>query len=169
MEATFERAIKVQPATEDDLPLLVQIIHAAYAEYAGKLDPPSGAHREDVTSLAAKLQRGGGALAWVEGVAAGSVLYEGRGDKLYLGRLAVIPAFRGNGIGRRLVIHVEEQARTRGYRAVTLGVRIALPQNLRFYQRLGYTVTHMGSHPGYLEPTYYTMEKALSAEDSGLN
>ncbi|HXF61835.1 MAG TPA: GNAT family N-acetyltransferase [Caldilineaceae bacterium] len=167
METALEQAIKVQTATEADLPRLVQIIHAAYAEYAGRLDPPSGAHQEDVTSLAAKLRRGGGALAWIDGVAAGSVLYEGRGDSLYLGRLAVIPAYRGYGIGRRLVAHVEEQARVGGYRAVTLGVRIALPQNLLFYRRLGYVVTQSGCHPGYREPTYYTMEKAITPEWSG--
>jgi ribosomal protein S18 acetylase RimI-like enzyme len=139
-------------------------MHTAYAEYQGKLDPPSGAHNESVESLAAKLNKGNGALAWLGQTAVASVLYQPQARTLYLSRLAVLPAYRRGGIGRQLVEYVEAVAQKQGLAYVTLGVRLALPQNLEFYQRLGYSVAHLGSHPGYIEPTFYTLQKQVLPE-----
>jgi len=41
-------------------------------------------------------------------------------------------------------------------------VRIALPRNRSFFERLGYTVTGYESHPGYSEPTFMHMMKPLT-------
>jgi len=138
---------------------VVSIIHAAYAEYAGRLDPPSGAHRETVASVAAKLARGGIALAEIDGVAVGSVIYRPQAESMYLGRLAVLPAWRRRGVGRLLMAYVEEQARAAGLPRVELGVRVALPQNATYYQRLGYTVLYAGCHEGYDRTTYLQLAK----------
>ncbi len=156
--------IDIRPTTLADVPSVVQLMHAAYAEYEGKLDPPSGAHKESVESIAAKLQTASGALAWIGPTLAGSVLYEVQGTALYMSRLAVLPAYRRCGIGRRLVEHVEAAAQKRGLPYVTLGVRIALPQNVLFYERLGYSIVRTGSHPGYHVPTSYSMQKRVLPE-----
>ena len=94
--------IDIRPTTLADVPSVVQLMHAAYTEYEGKLDPPSGAHKESVESIAAKLQTASGALAWIGPTLAGSVLYEVQGTALYMSRLAVLPAYRRCGIGPML-------------------------------------------------------------------
>ena len=35
--------ITLRAATEDDIPTIVALIHAAFKEYDGAIDPPSGA------------------------------------------------------------------------------------------------------------------------------
>jgi len=141
---------------------LLGVIHAAYAEYENALEPPSGAHRETVESLAARITCGGGAIGRLAGFSVGCVLFEPRGDALYLGRLAVVPAARKHGIGRLLMAFAEREAIAAGFARITLGVRLQLPQNTAFYAKLGYTISGYGSHPGYAQPTYMMMEKRFS-------
>jgi hypothetical protein len=45
-------------ATYDDIPTLVTLIHTAFEEYRGRLEPPSGAHRETAQSIGTYLQQG---------------------------------------------------------------------------------------------------------------
>ena len=153
--------IVIRPVQSADIPTLLELVYAAYTEYEGRLTPPSGAHSETEESLAAKLATGQGALAWQDGIAAGSVLFERRGAEMYLGRLAVPPAFRRRGIGACLVNFVEGEAMRRGFSRITLGVRLQLPENTAFYTKLGYDIVGYGSHPGFTEPTYMTMVKHL--------
>lgn len=154
-------SIIVRPIEFTDVPILHEVIQAAYAEYDGRLTPPSGAHNETVESLTAKLKRGAGAIAWDGDQAAGSVLFEPRENALYLGRLAVPPPYRRRGIGALLVDYVEKQALAHGFSQITLGVRLQLPENTAFYTKLGYHVVSYGSHPGFAEPTFMKMVKQL--------
>jgi GNAT superfamily N-acetyltransferase len=159
--ATPASLIQIRPVQQSELATLLAVIHAAYAEYKGRLTPPSGAHKESIESLAAKLAIGEGALAWQGESAVGSVLFEVRGEAMYLGRLAVPPLYRRRGIGVLLVNYVEQQALARGHSQVTLGVRLQLPENTAFYTKLGYHVVSYGSHPGFTELTFMTMAKQL--------
>ena len=153
--------VVILPLQLTQVSTLLGVIRAAYAEYDGRLTPPSGAHDETIDTLAAKLRSGEGALAWQGNNAAGSVLFEPRDQSLYLGRLAVPPAYRRRGIGALLVAYVEQQAIARGLKQITLGVRLQLPENTAFYTKLGYDVISYGSHPGFTEPTYMNMAKQL--------
>lgn len=153
--------ISLYHATEADVPLLVSIIHSAFEEYRGRLDPPSGAHSEDESSIRAKLAGETAVLAAVEGEPVAAVFYQLCPDHVYLHRLAVLPNQRGRGLGRRLVDYVEAQALILERPRVQLGVRLALPENLAYYERLGYRILHYASHTGYSEFTYVTMGKEL--------
>ena len=52
--------------------------------------------------------------------------------------LAVLPPWRGQGIGRRLLCAVEAEARARGYCKITLEVRADNGAAMALYRRLGY-------------------------------
>ena len=54
-------------------------------------------------------------------------------DDLYFGRLAVVPEARGQGIARRLIEAVEDEARRRELAGVRLGVRIVLTENQQLF------------------------------------
>ncbi len=141
--------------------MLCAIIHAAFASYRNVLVPPSGAHTETPETIAAKLAHGGGLLAFIGDVPVAGVVYQPHETHMYLGRLAVLPVYRGRGIGQRLVEGVEARARTLGLPSVQLGVRLQLPGNQTFFERLGYRVIRAEAHAGSLNPTCYYMEKRL--------
>ncbi len=52
--------------------------------------------------------------------------------------LAVVPGWRGRGIGRRLLAAVEALARARGHCKITLEVREDNPAAMALYRRLGF-------------------------------
>ena len=128
------------------------------------MKPESGALAETAESVAAAFRDHWVAVAEREGRLAGAVLYKRHGEaEIYLGRLSVLPEFRGQGIAAALVHHVETHARVLGAAAVTLGVRIALPANLRFFQGQGYHEVGRDTHAGFEQPTSIRLEKRLDA------
>ena len=156
--------IFLREATEQDIPEIVGVIHAGFDQYRGQLDPPSGAHNETIETIRAKLNRGGAGLAIVDGQIIGCVLFEPEDDHIYLGRLAVLPAYRQNGIGSKLMAHAESQARKLGYARVRLGVRLVLKENQAYFQNLGYRIVNYEKHPGHDEPTFADLEKDVVLE-----
>jgi GNAT superfamily N-acetyltransferase len=145
----------IREATAADAPALARLIRAAFEEYRGRLDPPSGAHSESAARLEALLDdEFAYAAATPDGALLGCVFYDAKRDEFYLHRLAVLPQARGQGVGAALVAAVERTARDAGRAWVTLNVRIALPENRRYYEQLGYGVAASGSHAGYSSPTF---------------
>jgi ribosomal protein S18 acetylase RimI-like enzyme len=155
--------ILVRPATAADAPLLARTIATAFAQYRGKLLPESSAFRETPDAIARQFADGVGAfIAERDGRAVGCVMTESMEGDLYFGRLAVLPEARGSGLARRLIEAVEGEARRRGLPGVRLGVRIALPDNQRLFNSLGYREISREAHPGFDHPTSINMRKALS-------
>lgn len=153
--------ISVRAATEADIPTIVALIHAAFKEYDGVIDPPSGAHNESEDKIRQAMITERAALACADDRAVACVLYRNEGDHMYFGRLAVLPTYRGWGIAGVLISYVEARARELGLPCVRLGVRVALPHLRARYERLGYCVIEERRHAGYVEPTYLVMEKTL--------
>jgi predicted N-acetyltransferase YhbS len=153
----------LREATDQDAPLLLQVLQTAFEEYRGRLDPPSGAHSETVEKLRQKLTTSHVVVAEVEGEIAGCVFYEAENGSMHLERLAVLPSYRRRGLGRRLIDYVEAQARALNLPHVRLGVRVVLKDNWAYYERLGYRLIEYKSHAGYSEPTYVILEKEISA------
>jgi GNAT superfamily N-acetyltransferase len=91
----------------------------------------------------------------------GCVLATRQGENLYIGRLAVHPAFRRHGIAGRLLAEAEWHARATGATALTLGVRIALPDNFRYFAACGFREIGREAHPGFNHPTSIKMSKRL--------
>jgi GrpB-like predicted nucleotidyltransferase (UPF0157 family)/ribosomal protein S18 acetylase RimI-like enzyme len=152
----------IRAAKADDVSALHRLLQLAFAQYRDKLDPPSGAFRETEEKLHSLLWEEKAAVAIHEGRRAGCVFYDTAEDFFYFHRLAVLPNFRRRGIGRRLIAFVEEQAAEMGRASVRLCVRTMLPETRRYYERSGYRVIALHSHPNYKLPTYYVMERNLN-------
>jgi N-acetylglutamate synthase-like GNAT family acetyltransferase len=56
----------------------------------------------------------------------------------YLERLAVLPAARHQGIGRRLVDHVFSQAKVSGVKKISIGIIAAQTDLKHWYQKVGF-------------------------------
>jgi ribosomal protein S18 acetylase RimI-like enzyme len=145
----------------DDLAEIVALVHRAFGEYRGVLKPESGALSETVESLAMRLEENRLFLAEEAGKLYGAVFASRKGDAVYLDRLSVDPEVRGRGIAKRLIEAVESHARGIGVVRVTLGVRLALTQNIAFFQGQGFVETGRQAHAGFDAPTSMDMEKRL--------
>jgi len=154
-------ATALREAIAADLPTLLALVHGAFEEYRGRLDPPSGAHAETIETLGRALRPGAALLVSVDGQPAGCVFYHREPDHVYLGRLSVLSAYRGHGLGGVLTDDVERRALAMGMPRVELGVRIALPVLRAYYERRGYRVIRHEAHAGYTAPTSVVMQKDL--------
>jgi len=74
----------------------------------------------------------------VDGAVMASVMAGYEGHRGWMNYLAVAPRFRGRGLGRVLVEHVERLLLERGCPKLNLQVRASNPQAVEFYRHLGY-------------------------------
>jgi ribosomal protein S18 acetylase RimI-like enzyme len=136
-------------------------MRAAFEQYRGALDPPSGALSTDAAGVRELMELGGILVCESNGRIVASVFHRTHPDHVYLGRLAVLPAFRRRGLAVRLVAAVESLAAGNGRRQVRLGVRLALPENRAFFEQLGYRQTGLDSHAGSTVPTFAWLAKPV--------
>lgn len=152
----------LRTASAADAPAIAATIATAFTQYRGKLVPESSAFRETADAIVHQLANGSRAIvAERNGTMIGCVMTELLEGDLYFGRLAVLPEARGLGLAGRLIAAVEDEARRRGLPGVRLGVRIALPDNQRLFQSLGYREISREAHPGFDHPTSINMRKTL--------
>lgn len=138
--------LRIAQATRDEAPVIHAIMVAAFEEYRGVLNPPSGVFLETPADVSAAMAQGGGLLAWWGVVPAGSARYRFERDHVYVGRVSVLPAYRGLGLASALLEAIEPRALAAGFWRLRLGVRLILGENIRLYERLGYAIVTIQEH-----------------------
>ena len=127
--------ISIRTAIADDVPLIVALMNAAFAMERDFIDKD----RTSTPEIARYMTTG--TFHVVDGEAGGlnSCMYlEQRGDRMYLGMLAVAPGRQGSGLGRRMMDEADRQAAAHGCCALDIRIvdrRTELPP---FYRKLGF-------------------------------
>lgn len=156
--------VTVRPMRGDsaEIAAVVALIRDSFADYVDRLDPPPSAVRETAESIAALQGREFGLVAEADGAVVGCLFLQRReGGDIYIARVAVTRAHRRGGVGRALMTAAEAEARRLGGARLTLGVRLALDDNRRFFASLGFVEGALHAHPGYDRPTWVEMTKAI--------
>ena len=141
---------------------LLDLILTSFAYMNGRIDPPSSALALTSETLKAK------ALCEIAYVAldgeqlVGCIFCRPEAESLYVGKLAVLPAAQGNGIGRRLLGLAETTAQELGLRALRLETRIELTDNHATFAAWGFQKTAENRHTGFDRTTSIEMRKAIA-------
>jgi RimJ/RimL family protein N-acetyltransferase len=77
-------------------------------------------------------------LLWHEGQPAGYCAYEIRGEELFLSKIYVLQALRGQGMGKEALQFVVERARRENCRQITLTVNKNNAGSIAAYLRMGF-------------------------------
>ena len=140
--------LRITQAALDDAPLVYRIMQDAFAEYHGVLTPPPGVYTETVEDVINAMKAGGAVIAWVGDDAAGSARYAFLDNgHCYVGRVSVLPAYRGHGVASAMMLYIEPIARDHKCKAMEVTVRAVLENNIHLYQHIGYAVTETYEHP----------------------
>ena len=154
--------ISFHPLSPADADETARVIRAAFAAQPRSTKPPSSALRETAGTVSAKIAAGGGIGAFASGALVGAALWEAKGGAVHVGRVSVVPAWRGRGLAGALVKACESEARRRGLARMTLRVRLELPENERLFERFGFERRAVDAHDGFDKPTQAVMEKRLA-------
>jgi len=129
----------IRTAEMTDAPAMKHIAALAYDKYVDQLDQPPLPLLHDYEEVA---RAGNTYVLTIRQQVVGMVTFLTNADHLLLRNLAVLPAYQGQGLGRMLVDFVEAEARRRKLLEVRLWTREEMIDNIRYYQGLGYRLTH---------------------------
>jgi ribosomal protein S18 acetylase RimI-like enzyme len=124
--------MQVRPATRADVDAVLELWAQARSDAASTPD--------DVEAIARLLEDGGGALivAKADGRVVGAIVAGWDGWRGNMYRLAVLPAYRRRGIGRRLVEAGHDSLRAKGARRVTALIAHAEEEAIALWRAAGY-------------------------------
>ena len=142
--------------TQARTPAEVALCRALFEEYEKSLGISLDfqGFADELAKLPGAYAPPGGALlvARHEGEVAGCIaLRPLDAEEAEVKRLYVRPAFRGMGLGERLVHALSERASAAGYRALRLDTLASMAAAMRLYARLGFVETapyHAATRPG---------------------
>jgi GNAT superfamily N-acetyltransferase len=137
MTLTFRTALPSEYADVD------RVLRAAFTPYMHRLGreiPPDYYDQR----LPPSIERGDVFVADEAGRIVGVAQTERRDTDLYLDRLAIDPAKQGTGLGSWLLVRLEEVARSRGDRTLSLTTAEMMEHLLRLYGRHGFEIVHRG-------------------------
>jgi GNAT superfamily N-acetyltransferase len=129
------QTISIRSADAADVPRIVALLNAAFAMERDFIDKD----RTSAPEIARYRETGTFFVIDAEGGALDACMYlEPRGDRMYLGMLAVRPGQQGRGLGRRMMAEAERRAAEAGCCAIDIRIvnrRTELPP---FYRGLGF-------------------------------
>ena len=129
--------LRLRQAAASDSPRLIPLINSAYS-----IETFFEGTRTDDERLAAMMSKGSIHLAEDNsGRLLGCVYTEVRGQRGYLGQLAVDPVHQGAGLSRLLAEAAEDHLRRQGCEAVDILVLSMRPELLPLYRKFGYVET----------------------------
>jgi len=135
----------------------LRLIQTVFAEHDGRVDPPSSMHRLTLGDL-----ENPGKEIWTLGPEPRAiVVLTPQRDALYLGKLAVSPKYRGQGLSRVLVEHAAKRALSFGLKHLDLETRIELVENHAAFAKMGFVKIAENAHPGYDRVTSIKMRRTL--------
>jgi GNAT superfamily N-acetyltransferase len=145
----------------DELNAVLRLIQRAFAEQAGRIDPPSSMNSLTTKKIAAHHQQ---EPIW--GIEDQSELVacmfgNAQGEALYLSKLSVAPKARGQGLAAQLFATAESYARENGFRCLEVIARVELTENHQMFEHLGFEKCGEGRHPGYDRTTELHFRKPI--------
>ena len=135
-----------RPATPADARDVAACVDAAYKHYVARMGKRPGPMLENYDDV---LQRHRVFVLEDDGaiVAAGVLIAEP--ERALLDNVAVLPRFQRRGLGRKLIAHVEAEAKRLGYKAIELYTHELMHENIALYTRLGYREFARKTEKGY--------------------
>jgi GNAT superfamily N-acetyltransferase len=127
-------------ATPGDVAELRAIVEAAFAIYIPRIGRPPAPMTADYAAAVDRRE------VWVavgdDGEIAGLLVLVEQPDHLLLDVIAVRPSAQGRGIGAHLLALAEDAATGLGLPEIRLCTNAAMTENLLYYPRHGYRMTH---------------------------
>ncbi|MEU0389125.1 GNAT family N-acetyltransferase [Streptomyces chartreusis] len=124
---------EIRPAGAADVPVVADVIDAAFHPYIERIGRVPQPMREDHAANVAA-----GKVFVTGDPVTGLVVVEAFEDHLFLDTIAVHPTAHGRGVGRRLLRFVDAHARALGLPEIRLYTNALMRENQKIYPKYGY-------------------------------
>ncbi|WP_341861347.1 GNAT family N-acetyltransferase [Gymnodinialimonas sp. 57CJ19] len=136
-------------------------LNTCFAPMADRIDPPSSLTSMSLTDVAQKMADED-FFCICNGVAPVACLFgHGEGTVYEVGKIAVAPNQRKQGLARVLVDTAAAHAHAKGFATLQLYARVQLVENHAIYTAMGFTRSGTFTHPGFDAPTALIFQRAL--------
>ena len=171
-------AIRLDPLTESDFDTVATLAHAIWHQHYGSfIDPAQLDYMLEGRFSADNLRRYlDSDVRWmrvlrVDGVAAGYCSWSlgERAEEMKLEQLYLSSAYKGRGLGGRMIRHIEDDSRARGRPVLYLTVNKGNADSIAVYRKSGFDIRESAVFDigrGYVMDDY-VMEKRLQEADAG--
>lgn len=136
----------VRPAAPSDAKRVTEIIQAAYSHWVPRIGRQPWPMLQDYESVIETAQV---FVAEREGQLVGVVVLCETAGGLLLDNVAVLPARKGQGVGRALLIHAEQIASATGHSSIYLYTNEEMSENISLYARVGYVEYERRQEQGF--------------------
>lgn len=137
----------IRPAIAADAEQIASCARLAYARYVPLIGREPAPMLADFPAQIADLQVHVALSA--QDAFQGYIVFYPDGRHMMLESVAVLPQAAGQGIGKALIAHCEETARSAGLTSIHLYTNEKMAENLMIYPRLGYIETGRRSEHGF--------------------
>lgn len=155
------RSIEIRLSESDDAPAIASLLAEAFVEYLPLYTPEGyAATAISIEEVVRRIEEGPVWVALNGELILGTVSVVLKGESLYLRGMAVLPAARGQRIGKLLLAHVEMFAASKGVQRLFLSTTPFLNSAIRLYEHFGFHRTSEGPHELF-GTLLFTMEKPI--------
>ncbi|WP_315898669.1 GNAT family N-acetyltransferase [Vannielia litorea] len=140
---------------------LHRLLVESFAYMEGRIDPPSSLAALTPERLEAKAEREVLMLVRYGSRIVACGYAAPKRPVMYLGKLAVTEALRGQGLMRQMVDLAEQMARDGGFEALELQSRVELVENHAAFAALGFVEAGRTAHEGFERPTSITFRRSV--------
>lgn len=139
------KSMVIRAVTPADIPVLDQQVKAAFGRTFNQelAEQEQGIHSLFIAAAGAQVY-GWSFIRWLGPRDPEAAELFPDAPEIY--RLEVLEQHRSGGIGQRIIEALEDEARARSYRAISLGVGHENPRAYALYQRLGYQNTSLDAY-----------------------
>ncbi|KAI0871779.1 acyl-CoA N-acyltransferase [Hypoxylon argillaceum] len=132
-------------ANQSDLAAIQDVVKDAYTPFISRIGQKPGPMLDDYEALI-----GASCVTVIEvnGVVQGILVLIPENSAMLLDNVAVAPTAQGLGLGRQLLAHAEQCAKTAGYSLIRLYTNEAMARNIDYYSLIGYVETHRAVENG---------------------
>jgi|KBSMisStandDraft_5_1062788.scaffolds.fasta_scaffold24444_3 GNAT superfamily N-acetyltransferase len=156
-------ALHLRRALPADAPVVAECVEAAYAHWVGRIGRKPWPMLQDYGRV---IEAEHVVVALVQGEIAGVLVLSETPDGFLVDNVAVFPERKGQGIGRALLIHAEQEARERGHASLYLYTNEKMTENIALYCRAGYAEYERRQEQGFCR---VFLRKVLDRGAPGVN
>lgn len=136
----------IRRACADDATSITALVHGAYAPYIARIGRKPGPMLEDYRQV---IDRSDTFVMTEAAQVIGVLVMEQEGNELLLANIAVLPAYKGQGIGKALMAFCERHALAARCASIRLYTHVLMTENIDIYGKLGYQETHRACEDGF--------------------